>query len=124
MESKDQESNFAKHCGGEAFFETGSKINILRYSASTAVFNENIADYGGAVYVADDTNTGMCSSGQKHTLTAATQSECFFQLASITKPKNNIAIITDAFDFNKNRATHLGADLFGGLLDRCTVKLI
>jgi hypothetical protein len=25
LESKEDESNFAKHCGGGAFFETGSK---------------------------------------------------------------------------------------------------
>ena len=116
------ESNFAKQCGGGAFFETGSKMNILRYNLHTVRFTKNTADYGGAIYVADDTNIGMCFSGQKHTLTAATQSECFFQLASVTNPKNNLAIITDAFDFSTNRANRLGADLFGGLLDRCTVN--
>ena len=116
------ESNFAKEYGGGAFFETGSKIYFLRYSSNTVTvsFIKNTANYGGAIYVADDTNIGMCSSGQKHTLTAATQSECFFQLASV---HNASAIITDAFYFNENRANHLGADLFGGLLDRCTVNL-
>ena len=74
------ESNFANLYGGGAFFETGSKMNILRYSLHIVSFSKNTADYGGAIYVADDTNIGMCSSGQKHTLTAATQSECFFQL--------------------------------------------
>ena len=113
------ESNFAKQCGGGVFFETGSKINILLYSSSAINFIKNTADYGGAIYVADDTNTGMCSSGQKHTLKAATQSECFFQLTSL---HNTSAIITDVFYFNENRANHLGADLFGGLLDRCTVN--
>ena len=86
------------------------------------MFTKNTADYGGAIYVADDTNIGMCSSGQKHTLTAATQSKCFFQLTSVTNPKDNLAVITDAFNFNKNTANYLGADLFGGLLDRCTVN--
>ena len=116
------ELNVAEECGGGAFFETGSKIYILRYGPDTVQYIENTADYGGAVYVADDTNIGMCSSGQKHTLTAATQSECFFQLLSVTKPTNNSGIITDAFCFKENRANYLGADLFGGLLDRCTVN--
>ena len=116
------ESNFAKQCGGGAFFETGSKMNILWYSLHIVSFSKNTADYGGAIYVADDSNIGMYSSGQKHTLTAATQSECFFQLVSVTNPINNSAIITEAFDFYANRANHSGADLFGGLLDRCTVN--
>ena len=116
------ESNFAKECGGGAFFETGSKIYFLRYDSNTVSvsFIKNTANYGGAIYVADDTNIGICSSGQKHTLTAATQSECFFQLTHIN---NHSAFITEAFYFNENRAKHLGADLFGGLLDRCTVNL-
>ena len=116
------ESNFAKECGGGAFFETGSKINILRYNLSTVSFIKNTANYGGAIYVADDTNIGMCSSGQKHTLTAATQSECFFQSTSVTKSKSNDPIITDSVYFYENTANHSGADLFGGLLDRCTVN--
>ena len=116
------QSNVAEKCGGGAFFETGSKINILRYGPDTVKFIQNTADYGGAVYVADDTNVGMCSSGQKYTLTATTQSECFFQLLSVTKPKNTSATITDAFKFKQNRANYSGTDLFGGLLDRCTVN--
>ena len=65
---------------------------------------------------------GICSSGQKYSLTAATQSECFFQLTLVVNPKDNLAIITDTFYFNKNTANYLEADLFGGLLDRCTVN--
>jgi predicted outer membrane repeat protein len=114
------ESNIAEECGGGAFFEIGSKIYILQYRPNTVSFIKNIADYGGAIYVADDTNIGMCSSGQKHTLTACTQSDCFFQLASINN--NRIAIITNAFYFKENQANCLGANLFGGLLDRCTVN--
>ena len=50
--------------------------------SNTVSFIKNTADYGGAVYVADDPNIGMRSSGLKHTLIAATQSEYFFQLTS------------------------------------------
>ena len=42
------------------------------------------------MYVANETNIGnVCSSGQKHTLTVAIQSECFFQLVAITEPTKN-----------------------------------
>ena len=119
------ELNTAVNCGGGAFFETGSKIIILelQYSSDIATvrFIKNTADYGGAMYIADDTNVGMCSSGQKHTLTAATQSACFFHLSAIFHIKST-ATITDAFSFYQNQANTSGADLFGGLLDRCTVS--
>ena len=98
--------NTADKCGGGAFLETGSKINILRYSSNAVVFIGNTADYGGAVYVADDTNVGMCSSGEMHTLTAATQSECFFQLSSVTEPKHSSATIADVFRFQENQANY------------------
>ena len=95
--------NAAEECGGGTFLETGSKINVLRYSSNAVVFIKNTADYGGAVYVADDTNVGMCSSGEKHKLTATAQSECFFQLLSVTKPKIILANIADDSVFKKTR---------------------
>ena len=42
---------------------------------NTTIFIANSADYGGAVYVADDTNSGTCASD--------TKTECFFQVLAI-----------------------------------------
>ena len=66
----------------------------------------NQADYGGAIYVDDDKEpTAVCSGGLLY------QAGCFFQ--NIT---NGLMI-----NLTKNVAAVRGGDLFGGLLDRCTV---
>ena len=70
--------------GGGLSLEANAKLNILKVSlvptespvtyvnTNTAIFTGNSADYGGAVYVDDDTNSGTCASD--------TKTECFFQV--------------------------------------------
>ncbi len=70
------------------------------------VFNE--ADNGGAIHVKDENITGICSGECTST------SGCFFQNVS-----EDFSI-----NFDKNHAIYEGDDLFGGLLDRCTVSNI
>ena len=115
-------SNFAIAYGGGIYFETGSKIYILRYYSDSVVFMNNIADYGGAMYIADDTNIGACLdfSNQSQSISVATQSECFFQLSSVVNTRG-LPLIESAFRFDKNIGKYSGDDLFGGLLDRCTI---
>ena len=72
-------------------------------------FMLNKADYGGAIYVKfsdDDENIADVCSGEY-----SSTSGCFFYNVS------------DAFmiNFDKNYAKYKGDNLFGGLLDRCTV---
>ena len=62
-------------------------------------------DNGGALYVVDDINR-MCSSDSY-----SNNSGCFFQ--NLT---NGVLL-----NFDDNNADSRGSDLFGGLLDRCTV---
>ena len=116
-------SNLAISHGGGIYFEAGSKIYILRYKPNSVVFMNNTADYGGAICIADDTNIGACSDPniQNKSTIAATQSECFFQLSTVVKTKS-IPTIETAFHFAQNFGRHSGDDLFGGLLDRCTVN--
>ena len=67
-------------------------------------FAFNVADNGGAIHVKLDDNeniTAVCST-----------SGCFFENVSEDFTIN----------FDKNHAKHKGDDLFGGLLDRCTVS--
>ena len=115
-------SNLAIAYGGGIYFETGSKIYILRYYSNSVVFVNNTADYGGAIYIADDTNIGACLdfSNQSQPISVATQSECFFQLSSVVNTKR-LPLIESAFHFDKNVGKYSGDDLFGGLLDRCTI---
>ena len=107
--------------GGGACLEVNSKFYIIRKEVSIH-FVQNSADYGGAIYVSDETNNGTCTSSQE-TVTAASESECFFQ-------SHLIYVFTDAHPYNlekyllfsNNVANISGGILFGGLLDRCTIS--
>ena len=73
------------------------------------------------MYIADNTSLGACLDFSNQIL-AATQSECFFQLSSVVK-KTSLPLIRNAFQFAQNCGRYSGDDLFGGLLDRCTVSI-
>ena len=75
-----------------------------------AIFTDNHANFGGAVYVDDETNSGTCSLGN----------ECFIQILAIYyKFFISEDLITENVFFSENTATEQGSNLFGGLLDRC-----
>ena len=110
--------------GGGVCFEVNSQFYLTQLVVSQEARRpihlfENTADLGGAVYVADNTNLGTCSSGSSQKITAISHSECFFQLISATK---DVYTFRDAFEFANNIANTSGSLLFGGLLDRCTVS--
>ena len=67
-------SNAAERRGGLSL-EVNAKLYIqkyklIKYFTNTTIFTANHADYGGAVYVDDDTNSGTCAND--------TKTECFF----------------------------------------------
>ena len=93
----------------------------------TTIFSANSADYGGAVYVDDDTNSGTCTIDPK--------TECFFQVFAYLEGlyiHNSIldsilmSIQSDlkplSLYFLENSASISGSALYGGLLDRCAVS--
>ena len=110
------ESNSAK-LGGGVCLEVSS-IMYLITRERLLYFVGNQADYGGAIYIADETNNGTCTSSLD-SITAASESECFFQ--SIT-PKPRLITIHKLFSFSNNIAKYSGSILYGGLLDRCTLN--
>ena len=101
--------------GSGLYLEVNSKLYILKSTLlsklndeHSLLFSGNHAKYGGAIYVADDTNSGACSL----------DNECFIQTLTL------LGIITNDIDtidiyFSDNTASEQGANLFGGLLDRC-----
>ena len=117
--------------GGGLSLESNTRLYILKREtiesdtkygdSNIVIFSENSADYGGAVFVNDDTNSA-CASGQI---------ECFFQVVSVDfysflsrlissgQPQN---IETRSIYFFKNYASNSGSNLYGGLLDRCAVS--
>ena len=108
--------NTAKRGSGLSL-ETNAKLYVLKYvatSTNTAIFTANEADYGGAVYVDDDTNSGTCASEPKI--------ECFFQVLAIHSEESE-DLKTKSMSFSQNYASISGSILYGGLLDRCAVSL-
>ena len=111
--------------GGGLSLEANSKLYILKYSSihsydayhdtNTTIFTANSAVYGGAVYVDDDTNSGMCASDPKM--------GCFLQVLAIYKLlSSSWHLNTQSVYFARNYASLSGSILYGGLLDRCAIS--
>ena len=99
--------------GGGMYLEVNPKMYLLKpeehsISKRFVTFLGNHANYGGAVYVADDTNSGACSPNI----------ECFIQTLALYQSSNKMLIPVDMI-FSENTAIEYGSNLFGGLLDRC-----
>ena len=102
--------------GSGLYLEVNPKLYILKEYGSSGnllIFTGNHGNYGGAVYVADDTNFGACSPNI----------ECFIQTFALyhySDPFTSLRRInTVNIQFSGNTATEHGPNLFGGLLDRC-----
>ena len=105
-------NNTAKS-GGGLYLEINPRLYAVNYPQSNVsegdilmMFTGNHANYGGAVYVADDANAGACSSSI----------ECFIQTMAL---QNFFNLTTLKIHLSENTANKQGANLFGGLLDRC-----
>ena len=118
--------NAAKRGGGLSL-EGNAKLYILKYDSyviyhynifsiyndtNTTIFTANSADYGGAIHVDDDTNSGTCAS--------STETECFFQVLALYSGGGALRI--QSMHFSQNNANVSGSTLYGGLLDRCAVS--
>ena len=133
-------NNIAERGGGLSL-EANARIIILKYEYGDIVFGStftyeqsyaiifltNSADYGGAVYVDDDTVSVTCTSDPK--------TECFFQVLAYIHGLYSLESIPDSIlnytrqnlktqsvYFSENGATISGSTLYGGLLDRCAVS--
>ena len=110
--------------GGGLCLEVNAKLYVLKtYSSKTSLyalrFTANVANYGGAVYVTDDTNSVTCASTSYRT--QYTSTECFMQtLVLHGTVSSNINLVNT--NFAENCAEISGSTLYGGLLDRCTVS--
>lgn len=114
--------------GGAVSLEVNAKlyifikvINISMEVNSTLIapltFTGNKANYGGGIYVADDTNFGTCASTSFRNLSSNT--ECFLQVLNLG---GSLAARYTYVNFTNNIGIVSGAALYGGLLDRCTVS--
>ena len=114
--------------GGGVYLEVNSRFltttetgNGYQKAIKDVHLVNNSAESGGAIYVADNTIEGTCSSiGLSESITAKSQSQCFFQFSQVENKECNVKF-TDIFSFENNSAQY-GPLLFGGLLDRCTMS--
>ena len=118
-------SNKAVRAGGGVCLEGNAKLKVLKMNKFdnekphyTLKFDGNVADYGGALYVADDTTSGTCAS-TSHKI-HSTITECFLQTLEFIKSKSRFPPNLINTKFINNYALTRGSNLFGGLLDRCT----
>ena len=120
-------SNIAKVNGGGIYLEQNSKIYVQKYEREdhdtglkvSLDFTSNSAEKGGAIFVADNTNDGVICQGGN---TEIYQTECFIQTLGLQGNtyfyKSNLINIL----FSNNTAHQSGSDIYGGLLDRCTIN--
>ena len=107
-----QVTNNGAKFGGGLYLEVNPKLYILKNTPTSRVsylmnLTGNHANYGGALYVSDDTNSGACSP----------DIECFIQTLALHQ--QTYKVNTENILFSKNTASEKGLNLFGGLLDRC-----
>ena len=114
--------------GGGIYLEVNPKLYIRKntrdyyYANYLMYFTGNHANYGGAMYVADDTNSGACSPNI----------ECFIQALALYQRNEDCSpayhfecsilggyLNTENILFSENTASKQGPNIFGGLLDRC-----
>ena len=106
--------------GGGLSLEANARVHILKYDQlylgdsdnfNTTTFTANSADYGGAIHVDDETNSGTCANN--------IETECFFQVLALHDAPNPVI---QSMHFSQNHANISGSTLYGGLLDRCAVS--
>ena len=122
--------NMAVKAGGGIYLESDTKLNILMFSGYACdnsefvlTFLGNSATSGGAIYVADNTYPGVCASTSYKKLSTA--SECFLQTLVLI----NILFLLEPcvvieFKHNFDHEHQLLSNVYGGLLDRCTVRYV
>ena len=106
-------NNKAKN-GSGLFLQANAKLyvqkstEIISFEHLLILFRANHANYGGAIYVADNTNAGACSP----------DNECFIQTLTLHQDLVYEYELINIL-FSGNTVSEQGANIFGGLLDRC-----
>ena len=121
------DSNTANTSGGGVYLQQSSKLYLFKTNEERAqdryvklMINNNLAQYGGGIFVADDTQSGACRRATEDDATRTIFADCFIQTIKLYESRS------DSNYFNtfmtNNTATQSGADIYRGLLDRCTIS--
>ena len=129
------DSNTATAKGGGVYLEQSSKLYLFKKLQTKKLFcvklmiNNNSAQHGGGLFVADDTQRSACGRATESNAvsTQTITAECFIQTIKLyTCGSGEKTCKTCKKYFNSfmanNTATHSGAEIYGGLLDRCTAS--
>ena len=101
-------SNVAENGGGVSLERNAKLRGTLTGNGHINFVTNRASCYGGAIYIDDETNPGMCAAVNVESTIPSTESECFSKSVF--------------FNMSDNSAGVSGSNLFGGLLDRCTVQ--
>ncbi|XP_064389300.1 uncharacterized protein LOC135337313 isoform X2 [Halichondria panicea] len=127
------DSNTANTSGGGVYLQQSSKLYLFKMNEEYTqdryvklMSNNNLAQYGGGIFVADDTQSGACRGGAtEDDATRTIFANCFIQTIKLYESRSDSNYFnTNYFNtfMTDNTATQSGADIYGGLLDRCTVS--
>ena len=124
----DFNSNTAITNGGAMYLGQNSKIQLFKNKPDylrddnlhvRLDFTSNTARKGGAIYVADNSNDGVHCQGANREIN---QAECFIQTLKTYINLYSFRITFINTFFTNNTAHQSGSDIYGGLLDRCTIN--
>ena len=124
----DFNSNTAITNGGAMYLGQNSKIQLLKNKPDYVWddnlhikldFTSNSAEKGGAIYVAHNTIDGVLCQGAN---TEVNQAECFIQTLRAYNIVNSTNITYINTFLTNNTALIAGSDIYGGLLDQCTMN--
>ena len=101
------DSNEAENGGGVSLEKSAKLRGTLAENGQINFVSNRASHYGGALYVDDATNPDVCRAVNNQSNIWSIDSECFSKLVFI--------------NISDNSAGVSGPNLFGGLLDRCTV---
>jgi predicted outer membrane repeat protein len=99
-------SNEAENGGGISLERNAKLSGILDRNSRINFLSNSASRRGGALYIDDETNPAICEAGTTQNATSLT--ECFSISVFIT--------------FLHNSARYSGSNIFGGLLDRCSLN--
>ncbi len=125
------DSNTAKVSGGGLYLQQSSKLYLFKKTVELwfnvlvkLMITNNSAQNGGGIFVADNTQRSACGGGASEDVATRTIfAECFFQTIKLYVSRYT-ANYENRFNIfmNNNTANQSGADIYGGLLDRCTIS--
>ena len=115
--------------GGGVYLQMNSVIYIRKYAVSTEPypvlnFTNNTADFGGAVFIPDNTEFGVCTEFENSTYSIS--NECPIQVQSLygaTVINNKEETVSSQnIYFLGSTAEISGSSMYGSFMDRCIVN--